>query len=61
MKVAACAPQASPMRLISARPRVSRAARLLCPSPSPSQTPAAMAMTFFSAPPSSTPSTSVLE
>jgi hypothetical protein len=38
-----------------------RAARALEPKPNPSQTPAAMAMTFFSAPPASTPVTSPLE
>ena len=53
-------PQATASRAISARPRVMSAATELCPRPRPSQTPAAMAMMFFSAPPSSTPMTSSL-
>ena len=36
------------------------AARVLSPTPSPSPMPAAMAITFFSAPPSSQPITSSL-
>src|SRR2546426_5202069 len=59
--VIGCAPSATPSRVISARPRVISAARVLKPSPSPSRIPAASAMTFFSAPPSSTPITSVCE
>ena len=51
-------PQAIAKRVISARPRVISAAIELCPSPSPSHTPAAIAIIFFSAPPSSTPTTS---
>ncbi len=35
-----------------------RAASVLCPSPSPETTPAPMAITFFAAPASSTPTTS---
>src|SRR5882672_1483399 len=59
--VIGCAPSATPSRVISARPRVINAARVLKPSPSPSRMPAARAMTFFSAPPNSTPITSVCE
>ncbi len=46
--------------MISARPRVTSAAWALGPSPMPSTTPAAMAITFFNAPPISTPTTSSL-
>ena len=53
-------PAAQASRVISARPRVISAASALCPSPSPSTTPAAIAMMFFSAPPISTPTTSSL-
>jgi len=49
------APAATARRVISARPRVMSAARPLLPKPSPSLMPHAMASTFFSAPPSSTP------
>src|SRR5205807_1502618 len=59
--VAGSAPSATPNRVISASPRVIRAARVLWPKPSPSKMPAARAMTFLSAPASSTPSTSVAE
>src|SRR6266702_4485319 len=59
--VAGSAPSATPSRVISASPRVSSAARVLCPNPSPSRMPAASAITFLSAPPSSTPATSVCE
>src|SRR6266516_2652848 len=59
--VAGSAPSATPSRVISASPRVISAARVLCPRPSPSRIPAARAITFLSAPPSSTPSTSVWE
>src|SRR6266550_850097 len=55
------APSATPNRVISASPRVISAARVLWPIPSPSRMPAARAMTFLSAPASSTPSTSVAE
>ena len=51
-------PIATPSRLISASPRVSSAPFVLSPYPSPSQTPAAMAITFLSAPPYSQPTTS---
>src|SRR6266704_1668976 len=60
-KVAGSAPSATPRRVISARPRVISAARVLWPRPSPSRIPAARAITFLSAPPSSTPRTSVAE
>src|SRR6266850_748642 len=60
-KVAGSAPSATPNRVISASPRVISAARVLWPIPSPSRMPAARAMTFLSAPASSTPSTSVAE
>ena len=53
-------PAAHASRVTSARPRVMSAASALCPSPSPSTTPAAIAMMFFSAPPISTPATSSL-
>src|SRR5881396_3591824 len=57
--VIGCAPSFTPRRVISASPRVISAARVLKPSPSPSRIPAARAITFFSAPASSTPTTSV--
>src|SRR5581483_1727313 len=57
-KVSGSAPIATPSRVISARPRVRSAARGLWPRPRPSRMPAAMAITFLSAPPSSTPLTS---
>src|SRR5438445_12785633 len=57
--VSGSAPSATPSRVISASPRVISAARGLWPMPSPSTMPAARAITFFSAPPSSTPRTSV--
>jgi hypothetical protein len=53
-------PQATARRVISAMPRVMMAAALLCPRPSPDAIPAAIAMTFLSAPPISTPITSSL-
>ena len=60
-KVWAWAPISTPIRLISWSPRVISAARALSPKPSPSETPAAIATTFFRAPPMSTPVTSSLE
>ncbi len=45
---------------ISARPRVMSAARALSPKPSPSLAPAAIASTFLTAPPTSTPGRSLL-
>ena len=59
-KVSRSAPRAIPRRAISAIPRVINAASALSPHPSPAATPAASAMTFFSAPPNSTPITSSL-
>jgi hypothetical protein len=60
LNVAARAPAATPRRVISARPRVSRPALVLFPKPRPSLIPAATAIGFFSAPPNSTPATSEL-
>ncbi len=54
------APSLTPRRRISANPRVIKAARVFNPSPSPSMIPEAMAITFLTAPPSSTPITSSL-
>ena len=48
-------PSAADSRPHSARPRVMSAARALSPKPSPSLAPAAIASTFFIAPPTSTP------
>src|SRR6266550_815235 len=59
--VIGCAPSVTPSLVISASPRVIRAARVLNPSPRPSRMPAARAITFLSAPASSTPTTSVCE
>src|SRR6266545_3649399 len=59
--VIGCAPSVTPSRVISASPRVIRAARALNPSPRPSRIPAARAITFLSAPASSTPTKSVCE
>ncbi len=60
MKVSARPPSAVPRRVSSASPRVMSAARAFDPNPSPSEMPAAMAITFLIAPPSCTPATSVL-
>ena len=60
LKVSGRAPQATPSRAISVRPRVIKAALVLSPKPKPSAIPTAKAMTFFKAPPSSTPMTSSL-
>ncbi len=49
------------MRRSSTKPRVTIAAWALAPSPAPLTVPAAMASTFFSAPPISTPITSSVE
>jgi len=49
--VSACAPKATPSRVISTSPRVSSAALALFPARMPSNIPAAIAITFFSAPP----------
>ena len=48
-------PSSTPSLEISAIPRVIKAAFVLSPSPIPSRIPAASAITFFSAPPSSIP------
>ena len=53
-------PRATPSRTSSARPRVTSAAIVFMPKSSPAATPAAMAMTFFTAPPISQPTTSAL-
>jgi hypothetical protein len=45
--------------MISARPRVIKVARVLAPRCRPSATPAAIAITFLTAPPASTPTMSV--
>ena len=58
--VSGSAPNAAPNRAISADPRVMSALFELSPSPSPSQMPAATAITFFNAPASSTPARSAL-
>src|SRR5256712_7686490 len=57
-RVADIAPSATASRVISASPRVMSAARAFSPRPSPSTRPVAIAITFFSAPPVSTPTTS---
>mmetsp|Transcript_11735 Transcript_11735/g.24825 ORF Transcript_11735/g.24825 Transcript_11735/m.24825 type:complete len:237 (+) Transcript_11735:1297-2007(+) len=54
------APNAIPNRLISLHPLVTNPLMALVPSPSPSHIPAPRAMTFLTAPPISTPTTSVL-
>ena len=53
-------PSAADSRPVSARPRVISAARALWPKPRPSHAPAAMASTFLTAPPISTPAMSSL-
>ena len=60
LTVSRAPPRASARRLISARPRVISAARVLAPKPTPWAMPQAMAMTFFTAPPTSTPTGSWL-
>src|SRR5437773_1107750 len=60
MNVSGCPPSAVPSRAISARPRVISAARAFSPSPRPSEMPAAIAITFFTAPPIPTPMRSEL-
>mmetsp|Transcript_58215 Transcript_58215/g.67145 ORF Transcript_58215/g.67145 Transcript_58215/m.67145 type:complete len:249 (+) Transcript_58215:226-972(+) len=54
------APKVKPSRLISLHPRVTNPLIAFVPSPSPSHIPAPRAMTFLTAPPISTPITSVL-
>ena len=58
--VCAWAPSAEPSRAISASPRVISVALVLSPSPMATAMPTAIAMTFFTVPPSSQPITSVL-
>ena len=60
MNVSGRAPRARPRRVISAKPRVINAARAFRPSASPSHRPVAIASTFFTAPPTSTPTMSSL-
>ncbi len=59
-RVSCRAPMAQASRLISEMPRVISAALVLSPHPRPSAIPAASAITFFKAPPSSIPRTSGL-
>ena len=54
------APKMSPSRLISPHPLVTSPLMALVPSPSPSHMPAARAITFLTAPPTSTPVTSMV-
>ena len=58
--VSGSAPSATPSRVVSASPRVMIEALVLSPKPMPSAIPTASAMTFFTAPPSLTPTTSTL-
>ena len=51
-------PSVATRRRISPQPRVTSAAMAFVPKPKPSLMPAAMAITFFTAPPTSTPITS---
>ena len=60
LNVSELAPIACPNREISDKPLVIRAARALLPNPIPSDIPAAMAITFFKAPPTETPAISWL-
>ena len=60
MKVSGLAPSAKPRRVISARPRVTSAARAFKPKSRPSHSPVAIASTFLTAPPTSTPTMSSL-
>ncbi len=60
MNVSGRAPMACPKRDISAKPRVTKAARAFKPSPMPSASPVASAKTFLTAPPNSTPTQSLL-
>ena len=55
-----CAPSATAKRVISAKPRVTSAARAFMPYSRPSERPVAMAMTFLTAPPTAAPMMSVL-
>ena len=56
--VGASPPSAMPRRIVSARPRVMIEALELSPMPMPSAMPTASAMTFFTAPQISVPTTS---
>jgi hypothetical protein len=58
--VSARPPSAAASRAISATPRVISAARAFSPSPAPITAPAAIAITFFAAPPTDAPTTSAL-
>ena len=58
MQVSGSPPMAAAMRPISARPRVMMTARALSPAPKPAAMPQAMAMTFFTAAHTSTPTRS---
>ena len=55
MNVSARPPSATPRRVISARPRVTSAARAFSPRARPSHRPQAIASTFLTAPPTSAP------
>ena len=61
IRVARSAPSALPRRAISVRPRVTRAHRALSPMPRPIITPLAMAITFFTAPPTCAPIMSLVK
>ena len=61
MMVSGRAPKLAAMRRSSTKPRVTIAACALAPSPAPLTVPAAIASTFFSAPPTSTPMRSSVE
>mmetsp|Transcript_7873 Transcript_7873/g.20826 ORF Transcript_7873/g.20826 Transcript_7873/m.20826 type:complete len:215 (-) Transcript_7873:612-1256(-) len=56
--VTGCPPRSTATRRISEQPRVTSAATALVPRPRPSHSPAAMAITFFTAPATSSPTTS---
>ncbi len=58
--VSGSAPIASPSRVVSTSPRVINDPFALSPSPIPSAMPTASPITFFTAPPSSQPTTSVM-
>ena len=58
--VISCAPSDTANLRISTKPRVMSAALALSPYPAPMATPQAIATTFFKAPPSSAPTTSVV-
>ncbi len=58
--VSGSAPNVLANRMISAMPRVNKAALALAPYPRPSQIPAAIASTFLTVPPTCTPNTSLV-